>query len=137
MEEILQENAADRPEKEGPSLCGQECRCETTPSIASGPQTSQAMMTDGVLNRAIDEFDRLAMSLMKLKNSSGDVSLTSYSSQCFPVERASAVKHTPPSRIRAWIIGDNCSEILAALSSLGVVSSNVRLWNNLRRSDGP
>ena len=95
------------------------------------------MFVDGVLNRAIDEFDRLAVSLMALRTSGGDSSHTQSSSLSFPAEQLPSTASTPPSSLKIWVLGDDLSEMIAARSSLGVDPANIRCWNNMRSSDGP
>ena len=94
-------------------------------------------MTDGVLNRAIDEFDRLAVSLLALRNSSGDASFASSSTASSWANQGGAASSTPPSETLVWIIGDYVGEMITALSALGIAPGNIRSWNNMRNSYGP
>ena len=92
--------------------------------------------TDGVLNRAIDEFDRLAVSLLALRNSSRDASFASSSKASSRANQGDAASSAPPSEMLVWIIDDYCAEMTTALSLLGVAPGNIRSWNNMRRSEG-
>lgn len=57
MRDMSHEHGAIHSEKEEPESDIRICRCDYVQSTNSRPQNSQVMMTDGVLNRAIDEFD--------------------------------------------------------------------------------
>ena len=109
-------------------------------SFEDSPDVSEAMVVDGVLNRAFEELDRLAVSLKAMKTNGGEPSLTESSSSkgvSFQAEHLPVTASTPPSQLRAWIIGDYNAEMITALSSLGVAPGNIRSWNNMRSSDGP
>ena len=100
-------------------------------------EEASAPMTDGVLNRDIDEFDRLAVSLLALRNKSGELSLTTSSKVSSQTEPSSTASSTPPSEMLVWIIGDYVGEMITAPSALGIAPGNIRSWNNMRNSDGP
>ena len=106
------------------------------PALVSEEEAS-APTTDGVPNRAIDEFDRLAVSLLALRSKGGELSLTTSSGVGSRTDPSSAAPSTPPSEMLVWIIGDYVGEMITALSALGIAPGNIRSWNNMRNSDGP
>ena len=114
----------------------EEGETEAAPVLVSEEEAS-APMTDGVLNRAIDEFDRLAVSLLALRNKSGDVSHATSFKASSRTEQSSTASSTPPSEMLVWIIGDYVGEMITALSALGIAPGNIRSWNNMRNSYGP
>ena len=89
----------ERPPRGDVSLTGEaqkeEEEIDKSPVLVSEEEAS-APMTDGVLNRAIDEFDRLAVSLLALRNKSGDASYATSSNVSSRTDQSSAASNTPP-----------------------------------------
>ena len=103
---------------------------------------------DGVMNRALDELDRLSASMMT--KAEAHPGLTSDSSGSpLPAKSlrpaSKKVRHpsmpapsiTPPSETRVWIIGDHYAEMTTALLAIGVAAANIRFWHVRRSSYSP